>query len=238
MGMPTSHLRTRSTDRASRGSALWLSAPALALCAPAYFAATAPQPLPDEHPRSAVVVPAVARASSDAAAPPAPQAPTPPPPRCAADQDAGACVHDVLADALRRWNDPLGNGPIACGDLAAAPEPLPDLDGDGVPEQAVYSERTGCAGMGGNCIYLLYLSHHGCAAFGGAFYFELQSAKRLAETHGGVHDLRVFGQDGCAGMAGSVEHLRWNGKLYQPVRSIGCTCPDEDPTAHRSPECP
>lgn len=150
--------------------------------------------------------------------------------------DGSGCARDAVADAAKRWWDPLERGPARRGDFRV--DKLPDLDGDGVEDQAVYSEFKGCAGMGGNCVNLVYLSRHGCAAYGGSFYGALHTLKVLPEARRGVHDIRILGQSGCAGRAGELVRLTFDGTSYKQTATVHCSCPDDNPHARRSPLCP
>jgi hypothetical protein len=149
---------------------------------------------------------------------------------------AEGCVRDPLGDALRRWDDPLQNGPAIRKDFQTAT--MPDLDGDGVEEQTVYATYKGCAGMGGNCIYLVFLSHRGCPRYAGRFYGALHTVEVVQSTHRGAHDFRVLGQNGCAGRAGEIETFHFDGTTYQERSRVHCSCPDEHPGERRPRQCP
>jgi hypothetical protein len=153
----------------------------------------------------------------------------------APDGRAG-CVRDLPDDAAARWWDPFERGAASAGDFEIVA--LPDLDGDGVDDRAAFAEALGCAGMGGNCMHLVYLSRRGCAVYAGAFYGALHTLEVLPSSTLGVSDLLVLSQDGCAGRAGALLRLEWDGASYQQVEATPCGCPDDAPTERRSPHCP
>jgi hypothetical protein len=149
------------------------------------------------------------------------------------DGASSECVHDLLADAVKRWPDPLRAGPVTRGDFTV--ESIDDLDEDGVKERVVTSEK-GCGTS--NCFYLLYLSRKGCETPAGTLYSDPSRLTVLPQATDGVHDLRVFGVDGCAGRAGTSELLRWNGREYAKISSTKCDCPVTNPKAPRAAVCP
>lgn len=162
--------------------------------------------------------------------------PGPAPSSTPAPPGSDACAAAIRADALARWTDPLGRGPAGPTDFSV--EPAADLNGDGRADRLVSSESRGCAGMGGNCMTFLYLSKDDCFVFSGSFYGAAHTLEVLPDKSRGMPDLQVLAQSGCAGRAGDLLRLRWNGDAFRQVASVQCSCPDEAPRARRPGSCP
>lgn len=140
--------------------------------------------------------------------------------------DTSGCGFDLFDDAAKK---------SGVDRSALSLTPLADVDGDGKPEHMLIDESQ--CGTSGNCGRLLYLSGNGCS-FGGSFAAEVESEQVLPKARKGVHDLRVYLKDGCAGLEGAVIELAWDGTKYVEAKRIQCACPDTHPKQKRNPACP
>ena len=134
----------------------------------------------------------------------------------------------MLADAAERQRE---------HELEPAPADvleLDDVDADGIAERVVVSEAH--CGVSGNCPRIVYLSQKGCTHFAGIVW--AAELELLPSSRHGVRDLRTYLKDGCAGMAGQLDTLVFDGASYARAGRITCSCPEDAPSSPRDPACP
>lgn len=168
--------------------------------------------------------------------PPLPASPVPVPADAATPATRG-CIADPLEHAVQQLRADLqreGRGEDTTDPSRFSREGLADVDGDGTPEHLLVEGFLGTA----NNPHLLYLSNRGCVRYGGVVWAEAESLQVLPESKEGLHLLKAWGKNGCAGLAGTVMYLAWNGERYGTSREVHCGCPDETPGVPRDPECP
>jgi hypothetical protein len=147
------------------------------------------------------------------------------------------CIEDMREHAVRKaraLREREGQDPPQASFLSN--HSLPDVDGDGRPEQLIVDEYLGTA----TNAHFLYLSNRGCRRDGGTIRAHADSIRPLPQVIDGFRTLQAFASDGCAGREGTVSHLAWTGDHYAVFKEIHCDCPEGRRRArgHRDPACP
>lgn len=103
------------------------------------------------------------------------------------EESPSACVRDVPGDVVAnhngQWDEVVERSELSILELD-------DVDGDGAPEQLVFSEHHWC-GVSGKGVFALYLSGNGCLRSAGTVAFNVESMRVLERTRHGVRDLEV-----------------------------------------------